>query len=71
MFLPGFVSSIPSAELSCHMKTAPGNASQDLDGPDGRSKLNRTKTIGVGLAELMQQLSRIEIETGGDDGNGG
>lgn len=53
------------------MKTAPGNASQDLDGPDGRSKLNRTKTIGVGLAELMQQLSRIEIETGGDDGNGG
>jgi len=49
------------------MKTAPGNASQDVDGPDGRSKLNRTKTIGVGLAELMQPLSRIEIDTGGGD----
>ena len=71
MFLPGVVCSIPSGELSCHMKTARGEASRDLDGPDRRSKLHHRKRIEAGLAEWMQPLSRIEIETGGADSNGG
>jgi hypothetical protein len=53
------------------MKTARGEASRDLDGPDRRSKLHHRKRIEAGLAEWMQPLSRIEIETGGADSNGG
>jgi len=71
MFLPGFVSSIPSAELSCHMKTAPGKRFSRFGRARWKVEIEPYKTIGVGLAELMQPLSRIEIETGGDDGNGG
>jgi hypothetical protein len=33
--------------------------------------LNHHKRLKVGLAELIQPLSGIEIETGEEDGNGG
>jgi len=63
LFLPGFVCSIPSADLSCHMKTAPGESfSRFGRGQIEGRKLNHHKKPKVALAELMQPLSGIEIE---------